>query len=72
MGAQGSKNADTRATARAVGITGGGAMKRLSAPKLPNNATRAAPEDYIFIEVSPCMFYVFICKSDDSGMRQKP
>ena len=52
MGAQGSKNADTRATARAVGITGGGALKRLSAPKLPNNATRAAPEDYIFIEVS--------------------
>lgn len=39
-------------TGRAVGITGGNALKRLTAPKLPQGARKAAPEDYGFIEVS--------------------
>lgn len=54
MGQSGSKAADqgNAVTGRAVGITGGGALKRLAAPKLPQGAVKARPEDYQFIEVS--------------------
>eukprot|EP00879_Flechtneria_rotunda_P017343 GHRR01018167.1.p2 GENE.GHRR01018167.1~~GHRR01018167.1.p2 ORF type:complete len:271 (+),score=98.79 GHRR01018167.1:464-1276(+) len=37
-------------TGRAVGITGGGALKRLAAPRLPPGAVKARPEDYAVIE----------------------
>jgi len=54
MGQSGSKAADqgNAVTGRAVGITGGGALKRLPAPRLPQGAAKAKPEDYSFIEVS--------------------
>jgi hypothetical protein len=53
MGQSGSKTADqgNAVTGRAVGITGGGALKRLAAPKLPQGAVKAKDEDYGFIEV---------------------
>lgn len=38
-------------TGRAIGITGGGALKRVAAPKLPAGAVKSSPEDYSFIEV---------------------
>jgi hypothetical protein len=38
-------------TGRAIGITGGGALKRVAAPKLPAGAIKSSPEDYSFIEV---------------------
>jgi hypothetical protein len=38
-------------TGRAIGITGGGALKRVAAPKLPAGAIKSTPEDYSFIEV---------------------
>jgi hypothetical protein len=53
MGNFASKNAETRAAGRAVGITGGGALRRLSAPKLPGNVNKASAEEYAFIEVRP-------------------
>uniref|UniRef100_A0A383WC48 cGMP-dependent protein kinase n=1 Tax=Tetradesmus obliquus TaxID=3088 RepID=A0A383WC48_TETOB len=37
-------------TGRAIGITGGGALKRVAAPKLPAGAVKSSPEDYSFIE----------------------
>jgi hypothetical protein len=53
MGQSGSKTADqgNAVTGRAVGITGGGALKRLAAPKLPQGAIKASAEDFAFIEV---------------------
>lgn len=56
MGQSGSKAVDqgNAVTGRAVGITGGNALKRLAAPKLPQGATKAKPEDYEFIEVGLC------------------
>jgi hypothetical protein len=51
MGNLASKSAETRAAARAIGITGGGALKRFSAPKLPGNVNKASAEDHGFIEV---------------------
>jgi hypothetical protein len=38
-------------TGRAIGITGGGALKRVAAPKLPAGAIKSSAEDYSFIEV---------------------
>lgn len=57
MGQSGSKAADqgNAVTGRAVGITGGGALKRLAAPKLPQGAVKANVEDYDFIEVCVCV-----------------
>lgn len=46
-------------TGRAVGITGGGALKRLAAPRLPSGASKSAPEDYGFIEESLLKVLVF-------------
>ncbi len=53
MGQSGSKAADqgNAVTGRAVGITGGGALKRLVAPKLPQGVAKASAEDYQFLEV---------------------
>jgi hypothetical protein len=53
MGQSSSKAADqgNAVTGRAVGITGGGALKRLVAPKLPQGVVKANAEDYQFLEV---------------------
>eukprot|EP00775_Hariotina_reticulata_P007218 gene7218-7431_t len=40
----------TGVTGRAVGITGGGALKRSAAPKIPAGAVKSKAEDYEFIE----------------------
>jgi hypothetical protein len=42
-----------KVTQRAVGITGGGPLKRIAAPKTPANAVRTKADDYTFIEVGP-------------------
>lgn len=36
---------------RAVGITGGGPLKRGAAPRVPVNAIRSSPDDHGFIQV---------------------
>jgi len=46
----------TGVTGRAVGITGGGALKRSAAPKIPAGAVKSKAEDYEFIEVSILLF----------------
>jgi hypothetical protein len=66
MGQSGSKTAEqgNAVTGRAVGITGGGALKRLAAPKLPQGAVKANAEEFEFIEVGQlCMF----CASQHSS-----
>lgn len=57
MGQSSSKAADqgNAVTGRAVGITGGGALKRLVAPKLPQGVVKANAEDYQFLEVCSVM-----------------
>lgn len=55
MGAGGSKSGDTerapRVTGRAVGITGGGPLRRATSARIPANAIRSKAEDHEFIEV---------------------
>lgn len=48
---KGGEDQGNAVTGRAVGITGGGALRRATAPKLPSNAVKVNPEDYKFIEV---------------------
>jgi hypothetical protein len=55
MGSGGSKSGDTerapRVTGRAVGITGGGPLRRATSARIPANAIRSKAEDHEFIEV---------------------
>jgi hypothetical protein len=55
MGSSVSRPADAETgnavTGRAVGITGGGAIKRISVPRLPSGASKSRTEDHPFIEV---------------------
>eukprot|EP00878_Enallax_costatus_P004895 GHUV01005150.1.p1 GENE.GHUV01005150.1~~GHUV01005150.1.p1 ORF type:complete len:499 (+),score=133.52 GHUV01005150.1:478-1974(+) len=47
---RGAEEQGNAVTGRAVGITGGGPLKRLATPKLPSGAVKARQEDYQFIE----------------------
>jgi len=63
MGNLSSKTVDEdrgdRVIGRAVGITGGGPLKRIAAPKAPSSAVRTKPDDYTFIENALAKVLVF-------------
>ncbi|KAI8465523.1 MAG: cyclic nucleotide dependent protein kinase [Monoraphidium minutum] len=47
---RGTEGGDNRVIGRAVGITGGGALKRGAGPRVPVNAIKSSAEDHAFLE----------------------
>lgn len=66
---RGTEGGDNRVIGRAVGITGGGALKRGAAPRIPQNATRSSADDHAFIEAA--LANVLLFKNLEPAIQRK-